>query len=129
MTAVRYPAMRREVLVALAALADPDFQQTMWVRKEYPRPNFLSNLDTVVHVLYDDCQVLPDPTAGMGTVLVDGDELAHLQRLGELFDALLNDHVDQPDSVYLQDPRWPTLVDLATKALTSMIRSWGFDFT
>jgi len=80
---VRFPSMRRDVMFALASLADRRYQEAVWVRRKAP-PGYGDDLKAAVNVLYHDCQVLPDPDTRAGTVLLAGEERDRLRELGEL---------------------------------------------
>ncbi len=82
MSDVRFPAMRREVVCALASLADIDYQRRAWVGGEFSEPTVYEDLTMNINVLFDDTQVLPDPTQRLGTVLFAGDEVPALAALG-----------------------------------------------
>jgi hypothetical protein len=117
---VRFPSMRRDVMFALAALADRDYQSDVWVGR-MPRPGYSDNLDVVVSCLYDDCQVLPDPTSRIGSVLVEGPEIARLRHLGEVLDVLLDELQGQDDAAFLDDIRWRDITETAGLALSAMV--------
>lgn len=127
MDAVKSPRMRRDVLDSLAVLSDVEYQERAWIRKEGFLPGQYDDFDYHVHVLYDDAAVLPDPTDSIGTVLVLGDEIERLRRLGRVLDVLLAEHGDVGASVFMADPRWPEVGRSAALALAAMIRSWGME--
>ena len=80
MSDVEFPAMRLEVVVALAALADGEYQQRTWL--DYDRSaGARDNLDVFVNTLYADWNVLPEPEKALWTVLLPGDEVARLRAL------------------------------------------------
>lgn len=118
MTEVEFPEMRREVMRALASLADLQFQERVWLDPAAPE-DFGMN----VHILFDDCEVLPEPAARVGSVLVEGAELQALRELAERLEPLLDDLGDSCDDVYLTDTRWPDVVSRASLALAAMVRS------
>ena len=126
MSEVKYPVMRLEVLSAVAALSDTEYQQRVWIGRESPTPKFYDDLTANVHVLYDDCQVLPDPESALGTVLLPGDEVARLRDLDQLFGPLIDTLGDAPDSVYLASPQWAAVVRAASRALSAMVLAGGF---
>ena len=123
---VEFPAMRREVLTSLAALSDPEYQQKVWVQREYPRLNYFDDLTQNVHVLYDDCQVLPEPDGRLWSVLLPGDEVARLRALDKALGPLIDELGDAPDAVYLADPRWGAVMSAAALALASMVIAGGY---
>lgn len=115
---VEFPAMRGYVVDALAALADPVRQERDWGRFD-ESANRYDDLSLNVHLLYDDCGVLPDPAGAVGAMLYR-EEVAPLKRLGVLLDALIDDLGESTDAVYLSDSRWPEVVEAARLALSSM---------
>jgi hypothetical protein len=117
--ALQYPGMRTEVVGALEALGDPDYQRRVWLKHDWPDPEGYDSLDENVHVLFDDIDVCVDPVGWVGVVLHPS-EVEPLQKLGEVFGALIDDLVDVPDEVYLADPRWPSVVELARAAHAAM---------
>jgi hypothetical protein len=121
MTMVEYPAMRREVVRALAAFADRGYQHRVCELRQYPGDNFYDDLTQNVHVVYDDCQVLPDPLRRLGSVLVPGDEVDRLRALDSVLGPLIDDLGGVPDSAYVRDPRWSAVMSAAAAALTSMV--------
>ena len=114
---VRFPEMRLDVISALRALSDPG-QQSSWGRAEEGVP-YYNDLTLNVHVLYDDCQVLPDPSERVGTVLLEG-EVAALRGVHEALNPLLDELREEPDAEYLADRRWPTVMSASAEALRVM---------
>ncbi len=125
MTDVEYPAMRREVLGALASLADVDYQRRAWIQHKPPPPTRLDNLDLNVNILFDDCAVLPNPEERVGTVLRSGDEVPALRSLGVLLGGLIDQLGNVPDSVYLESDSWPEVARRGGLALAAMVRDEG----
>jgi hypothetical protein len=123
---VSFPAMRREVMSALASLSDRDYQERAWLRHEYPPPIEYDDFDQVIHTLYDDMQALPEPERRVGSVLLPGDEIDYLRQLGLVLDRLIDRHGNSPDSAYLTDPDWDEVIALACRALAAMIRGGGY---
>lgn len=112
---IKYPGVRTQVLAAVEALADREYQERVWIRHELPHPGYYDELDLSVHTLFDDAAVLPDPASAVGTVL-HPDEVGPLDGLGAVFGPLIDDLGDQPDAVYLADPRWDDVVRAAAGA-------------
>jgi hypothetical protein len=127
MAEVEVPRMRRDVMDSLAVLGDREYQQRAWVRKEGFKLGQHDDFDYHVHVLYDDTEVLRDPAAAIGTVLLPGDEVNRLEALAELLDRLLDELGDVAGTAYLNHQRWPDVVRLAGLALAAMVREWGFE--
>lgn len=118
MTDVKFSAMRQQTMTALAALADREYQQRVWIAREYPREGFYDDLTLNVNTLYDT--VLPDPRSRLGVVLRDKSEVARLDELDQLLGPLVDDRRDAPDQQYLSDPRWSEVVAAAASALSAM---------
>lgn len=117
-SSVEFPAMRSEVLAALGSLSDRSYQHDRWGHVE-PGVNFYDDLTLSVHILYDDCAVLPNPSERLGTVLLP-DDIDVLVRLHEALGPMLADLGDNPDSAYLADPRWDSVLAAAQAAEAAM---------
>ncbi|GAA2807154.1 SCO4402 family protein [Crossiella cryophila] len=114
MRQVRFPGLRFQVLAAVRALADREYQERVWLD--------LSNVETLdecVHVLFDDTEVLSDPASSVGEIL-HANEVEPLRQAGLVFDALITDLGDVRDEVYLADPRWPGVLAKAEAAWAVM---------
>ncbi|MEV0059823.1 hypothetical protein [Nocardia sp. NPDC050718] len=120
MTDVQYPEMRKSVIDALEAFADPDYQRRVWIDHEFPQENFYDDLDVNVSILYDDCVVVPDPRSRIGTVLVDGPEVDRLIELDQVLGPMIGRLGNAPDATYLGDSEWPLVVTAARAALAAM---------
>ena len=123
MSGVKYPNARRHVIGAVAELADAEYQQRVWIDHQYPTPTYYSDLRMVIHTLYDDWMVLPDPDAAVGSILVAGDEVERLRNLGVVLDLVIDELYGEPDAIRLADPRWPEVVRRAGLALAAMVRA------
>jgi hypothetical protein len=117
-TEVKYPEMRREVTNALAVLADPEYQQRVWIDRNYPEEGFYDDLTLNINILYD--MVLPDPKRRQGAVLLNENEVEQLTRLENVLGPLTAELRDALDSRYLSDPRWEQVVRVAGSVLVSM---------
>lgn len=122
MSDVRFPAMRREVVRALASLADIDYQRRAWVGGEFSEPTVYEDLTMNINVLFDDTQVLPDPTQRLGTVLFASDEVPAPAALGALLDEVLDRLGTAGADVYIDDHEWPEVARRASMALAAMVR-------
>ncbi len=118
-TEVTFPYMRAEVLGSVEALSDPAYQQRVWIDKVYPTVNFYDDLDQNIHILFDDTQVLPDPSDRVGSYLY-ADEVAPLRELGTVLDAVIDRLGDVSADQYMADPLWADVVALARIALSAM---------
>jgi hypothetical protein len=115
---VKFPEMRDQVIASVQSLADPSHQKLRWGRYD-ECVNYFDNLTLNVHVLYDDCQVLPEPSRSIGAVLYE-DEVQALRDLHAALGPMLDDLQDSSGSDYLADPRWSEVVEAAGAALDVM---------
>lgn len=112
---IRYPDMRAEVVGAVKALADPDYQQRVWIRQEFPHENFYDDFTQKAHILFDDVLVLPEPESAVGDVLYPN-EVDALRALGEVLDPLIDELGEAPDARYLDHPQWAEVIRKAENA-------------
>lgn len=117
-SSIRFPEMRAEVIAALRSLADTRHQRQRWGVAE-DGVNYYDDLTLNVHVLYDDCQVLPDPSIAIGSVIYDREANAFLA-LRDVLEPLLDDLGDRPDCDYISDVRWSGVVEAAEGVLEVM---------
>lgn len=118
MGATDYPEMRNEVIDALRSLSDPVHQRTRWGKVE-EGIEYYDDLTLNVHVLYDDIGVLPSPGKAVPGVLYPA-ETPHLRAVGEALGPLIRELGDSPDDMYLDDPRWASVIHAARTALEIM---------
>jgi hypothetical protein len=116
---VEFPEMRKSVISALQSFASPQVQGSKWGKYDSAVGSY-DDLDINVHILYDDCVVLPDPNLQRGAILLPSD-IEPLRRFGLAFGPLLDDLGDAPDSEYLNDSRWPAVIAVAQQALEAML--------
>lgn len=118
---ITYPEMRLQIIDAVRALSDPHHQRTRWGRYE-EGVNYYDDLALNVHVLYDDTMVLPDP-AGSAPAVLYAQEVPIFTELERALGPMLDTLHGLPDHVYLSDPRWDLVVDVARRALATMEQS------
>jgi hypothetical protein len=118
--AVRFPDMRLEVIAAVESLSDRLHQQTRWGRCE-EGVNCYDDLTLNVHILYDDCMVLPEPQDAVPEIL-HLEEVPVFRDLESALGPMVRDLGDQPDDSYTSDPRWAGVVESAGRALAAMRR-------
>jgi hypothetical protein len=117
-SAIEYPEMRLEVIGALRSLSDPMHQRSSWGRVE-EGVSYYDDLTLNVHILYDDCRVLPSPETAVPSLLYEA-EVSALRAVDEALGPLLDELGDRADEDYIADPRWPAVVSAARMALTAM---------
>jgi immunity protein 7 of polymorphic toxin system len=114
---VRYPEMRAQIIEALQALADPAYQQRVWVEGRYPREGYYDDLTYNINVLYDDTAVIADPLAQVGVTLRDSREADAIGALGRSLDPVLAATQTATDAETLAHPAWPQVIAAAQVAL------------
>lgn len=121
MSEVRFPQMRAEVIDAVRALADPEYQQRVWIRRELPQPDYYDDFTLNIHILYDDTRVLEEPAGTVGDVLRSAEEATALAPLARQLDALFDRYgTDLSDEEYLATPEWAGVVRAAQTALAAL---------
>lgn len=119
---IRYPDMRAEVLGALQALSDPEYQQRVWVRHELPAPNHYDEFKYRIHILYDDTTVFENPQVAIGDILRGEEEVQALTPLKDALDSLFDKYGTKlADEEYLGLPEWAAVVEAAQAALDVFI--------
>ena len=112
--------MRLEVIAAVRSLSDQVHQQTRWGRWE-DGVDYYDDLTMNVHILYDDCMVLPRPQDAVPDVL-HVEEIPVFLELERALGPMIGDLGEQPDEAYTSDRRWVSVVEAAGRALTVMRR-------
>lgn len=115
---ITYPEMRLQVIEAVRALADRHHQRTRWGRYE-EGVEFYDDLTLNVHILYDDCMVLPEPQGAVPAVL-HAQEVPIFRELENALGPMLDDLREEPGAAYMSDPRWSLVVETAARALAVM---------
>ena len=120
LSSVRHPNMRAEVVVAVQSLADPAYQQRVWLRHKYPHDGFYDDFTQNVNILFDDTGVLPDPASAVGDIL-HRSEVDPMAALSNVLDPLINELCDATDSQYIDHPQWPHIVRASQVAYAALI--------
>jgi hypothetical protein len=114
---VRFPAMRAEVVGAIRALSDQDYQWSAWIRRELPAGHY-DEFTHRIHILYDDTDVMENPEGSVGNYLRSPREAIAIRKLGSALDTLFQQlGTERTDEEYLQAPGWRSVVDAAKAAL------------
>lgn len=113
-----FPEMREEVRAALRSLSDPKHQRERWGKYDEDI-NYYDDLTMNIHILYDDCAVLPEPQLSVPSLLRDS-EVESFNNLENSLEPLVDELGDRSDSAYLADPRWKDVITAAEIALKAM---------
>ncbi|MEU8470165.1 hypothetical protein AB0F30_19980 [Streptomyces sp. NPDC029006] len=117
LSGVSLPEMRRNVIAAVRALADEEYQRKVWVDRIYPREGYYDDFDMNLHILFDDTLVLEDPEAALGTVLRSVVEVDAMATLASALDALLAEEGEnKTDAEYISSPMWAPVLRAASVA-------------
>lgn len=120
---VRYQVMRVQVMQALALITDTSLHTSQW----FSTRGMVDGLDGVLHVLYDDMQILDDTASYLGTVLASSREVKLLQQIGEHFKVI--DLSGQIDAERVRrSASWDQAVELSGVALAQMVINWGIEW-
>ncbi|WP_206506678.1 SCO4402 family protein [Streptomyces chrestomyceticus] len=119
---VQFPEMRERIISAVRHLSDPQYQQKVWLNKEYPHDGYYDDFTLTFNSLQDTA-VLDDTTAAIGITLTSSAEAVPMQHLADRLDNIIDTVGGQaPDSVFLTSPLWDSVVDAAQRALEALTR-------
>jgi hypothetical protein len=118
---VKYPKMREELLETLRTLADREYQNKVWLERDYSLGIEYDSFDEVVHFLYDDTVLAENPNAAIGLIIKNEKEVCLIQAvcraIDKVFEAL---GLDKSDQEYINSDEWETVVSAASCALDVM---------
>lgn len=118
---VKYPAMRNEILGALEALSDLEYQQTVWINRQFPTPTYYDDFDMAIHTLYDDTGLGDDVRSEVGLTLRDEAEARLVQEVLVALEEVFSEcGVDSEFEVVRASRNWPKVVSAAAAALTQL---------
>ncbi len=110
--------MREELIDYLKGLADPEYQQRVWVQG-LPDPTIEHDeLDFTIHFLYDDTHLAEDLYLTIGSILHNDKEAEAVKRLIASLEVIFSKYgLDLDDSDYIKLPEWTSVVECAKTAL------------
>ncbi|MFI0262550.1 hypothetical protein ACH4OW_26325 [Streptomyces sp. NPDC017056] len=119
---VELPDMRAEVVSAVRALSDREYQQRVWVGRIYPHPGFFDDFTLNVNIL-GDAGVWDSPRDAIGYTLASETEAAAMGSLVAHLEKVIEDvGSESPDSDFLASPLWQEVVEAARNALELLTR-------
>jgi len=120
--AVRFPALRNDVANSLKVLADPEYQQRVWLDRRPLEDEPVITWDTVVNMLYDDAQLGDGARSAIGDVLRHESEARAVDAvLASLEQAFVQaGGIEAPVDVLLETPAWSVVVESARAADATM---------
>ena len=121
LSGIRFPEMRRNVISAVRALADGEYQRRVWIERIYPNEGYYDDFTLNLNILYDDTLVLDDPVSTLGTVLRSESEVVAMVELGSAIDEALRLEGDgKVDADYLASPSWAAVLRAASAAYETL---------
>ncbi|MGW1073413.1 SCO4402 family protein [Streptomyces sp. NPDC002537] len=119
---VQLPEMRAEVISAVRALSDLEYQKRVWIDRQYPSPGYFDDFTLNVNIL-DDATVLDAPYATIGFTLASDEEAGAMAELAARLDEVLDAvGAESPDGTFLASPLWEKVVAAAMGALDVLTR-------
>lgn len=114
---IQYPEMRRELAKHLRVLADPEYQDRVWVRREMPPGVSYDDFDLVVHFFFDDTCLGDDPQRAIGVFLETDAEAQLVGAVAKAIDVLFDRYgLELTDGEYISRPEWKAVVESAELA-------------
>ena len=111
---IKYPHMRDELIEHLKALSNKDYQESVWIRGEFPPGVVHDELDYVIHFIYDDTCLGKDPDAAIGWFLVREEEARSIRDLVCRLDSLFTKYgLNLTDEEYIEKSEWADVVRAA----------------
>ncbi|MFI2240924.1 SCO4402 family protein [Streptomyces chrestomyceticus] len=122
MKSVEFPERRDEVISAVRALSDPEYQRRVWVERAYPQSGFFDDFTLNVNIL-GDAGVWDYPRETIGCTLASVAEAEAMESLvARLEETLEGVGRESPDSDFLASCLWPGVVEAARSALALLTR-------
>ncbi|MGX6748935.1 SCO4402 family protein [Streptomyces xantholiticus] len=112
----RLANFRVHVVPAILALANPPWQQDVWLD-----PSTFENLDHIFHTLFDDFCDADEPERYLGTSLRTEEEVALMRELGAALNTAADEAPNDTDTEYLQAASWPEVVAVAGRLAQVMV--------
>lgn len=119
---LKLPGLRSEVVYALCTLADPAYQEAIWINhkspKGYTKASYYDSFDLAVQVIFDDARLSKDAMSGIGDILNTAEEARAIEDVVYAINDVFSDVGKKAsDLQYVRSARWPRVVQAAQKAL------------
>ena len=125
---VKFPDMRKRLLLTIRILTDIHYQRRAWVEHRLP-VGCGDDFDETVHCLYDDLDFKRDPQRTIGAFVENEEELALVLSIMHAIDRVFEElGLEATDEEYISCERWPEVVEAARKAWDKMghdLGDWG----
>jgi hypothetical protein len=114
---MKFPEQRQELIETLQALSDRNYQESVWLKKEYSDRVIYDCLDYVIHFLFDDTSLADEPEKLIGYILANQEEVELIREVIKALDKLLSElGIDKTDAEYLSSILWNDVIKTAQKA-------------
>ncbi len=117
---VRNPDIRKEVMLALQHLSDPEYQQRVWVDRKFPTPSYYSDFLMAMHMLYDDTGLARNAYSEIGSTLKDETEARLIQTVIEALEEVFGETGEEDFEVVRTAPGWPSVLAAAAATWKAM---------
>ena len=113
----KFIEMREELIETLRALSDKKYQESAWVRGEFPEGIEYDDFDLAVHFLFDDTCLAERPEDLIGYCLIDKQEAQLVHAVTESIDQVLSELGNETsDLEVISSPLWHNVIQTAKKA-------------
>ncbi len=117
---VRNPDIRKEIMLTLQHLSDPEYQQRVWIDRKFPTPSYYSDFLMAMHMLYDDTGLARNPYSEIGLTLKDETEARLIQIVIEALEEVFGETGDEDFEVVRTASSWPNVIDAAATTWKAM---------
>ena len=114
---MKFPWMRDELIHTLKALSDRNYQQSAWVKGQFPPGIEYDSFDLAVHFLFDDTCLAEDSEGMIGYCLLNKKEAMLVRCVTDSIDKLLSELGNElTDFEYISSPQWERVLGTSATA-------------
>ncbi len=117
--------MRLEVVASVASLADAEYQQRVWIDREWPSEGYYDDAANSIEWLDENTRAFDDPEGLVGIMLF-ADEVLPMSLLAVRVRAILDDLGIVDSATFMADPRWPAVMEVAGRLRALMEHNGGY---
>lgn len=115
---VLLPHKRNEMFHYLQALANPDYQERVWVNGDYYPEIGHDSFGYVLTFFFEDTMLAEAPENNVGTILESPEEAQLIRRVcGAILQVIDVVGDEQPDVEYISCAEWQFVVESASEAI------------
>ena len=117
---VKYPDLRRECIGYMRGLADPEYQERVWIKGIAP-PNYVDSFGDTVGFFFDGCTLGEDVEGCIGEILEDASEAQAVREVMDGLHLLLKKYGKRlKDNEYMAKPEFAAIVQAARAACNTI---------